>query len=66
MFKFDRNMLPTLGVTWNYFSCQTEALAFAQWAENETKNDQWPCEAFVMQDNDRDSMERFEVKVRNW
>lgn len=64
--QFNRNMLPLLGVTWNRFSTQREAMAFAKWAEKETKNDQYPCEAFVIRDDDLPEEERFEVKVRNW
>jgi len=62
--KYSRDMLPCLGVTWHYFETETEALAFAQWAEDETRYDNYPCEAFVMRDDERE--QQFEVKVRNW
>ncbi|NBS67492.1 hypothetical protein EBT31_01070 [bacterium] len=64
--KFSRNDLPCLGVTWKYFPTQKEALAFASWAENETAQDEYPCEAFVSASDYRPDEERWEVKVRNW
>lgn len=61
MSEFNRDMLPCLGVMWHYFDSFENAQAFAQWAENVTSNDEYPCEAFVTVDDDV-----FEVKVRNW
>ena len=63
---FNRDMLPCVGVIWHYFPTMKEAQSFAKWAESETENDQFPCEAFVMRDDDRPDDERWEVKVRNW
>jgi hypothetical protein len=63
---FDRNMLPLLGVTWRYFPTKHDALAFAQWAEHETAQDEYPCEAFVTIEDDRPTDERYCVMVRNW
>ena len=64
--SFDRNMLPCLGVTWHRFANRNTAAAFARWAERETRNDQYPCEAFVTSDDRNPADERWEVKVRNW
>jgi hypothetical protein len=64
--EFNRNMLPCVGVVWHYFPTMDEAQSFANWAEDETADDEWPCEAFVMRDDDRPDAERWEVKVRNW
>ena len=41
-------------------------MAFAHWAENETRDDLDPCESFVTRNDDAPVEERFEVKVRNW
>jgi hypothetical protein len=66
MTQFSRDSLPCLGVTWTRFATLREARRFAAWAERETKRDQYPCEAFVTEDNRNDPGETFEVKVRNW
>lgn len=65
-YKFDENMLPSLGVMWHWFSTEAEALAFADWAEHVTRHSQYPCEALVTICDDRPEHEQFEVKVRNW
>ena len=64
--QFDRNMLPALGVIWRGFANELEAKRFARWAENETRHDQWPCEAYVWREDDRPADERWQVKVVNW
>jgi hypothetical protein len=64
--QFSRDWLPCLGVSWRRFPTHSEALAFANWAERTTEQDQWPCESFVTETEDAPPDERFEVKVRNW
>ena len=64
--QFDRNMLPILGVMWHYFEHLSDAEAFADWAEAETRNEQHPCETYLSQDDLRPRDSRFEVMVRNW
>jgi hypothetical protein len=64
--QFDRNMLPCLGVTWNYFPTRREAEAFARWAETETRREANPCEAFVTFESDQCDGQQWVVKTRNW
>jgi len=64
--EFDRNMLPLLGVTWRRFATRNEALRFARWAERETRNDEYPCDAYIMRDDILPDGEKWEVKVTNW
>jgi len=64
--QFNRNMLPLLGVTWHRFPTHAQARAFASWAERETRRDEYPCESFILRQDDADPSERWEVKVRNW
>ena len=63
---FSSEMLPILGVMWHYFEHLDDAMAFANWAEAETRDREHPCDAYVTQDDllPRDS--RFAVMVRNW
>lgn len=61
--KFNRNMLPLLGVMWHQFDTLPEAEAFAAWAEAETAEEEHPCETFITY---VDHSPAFEVKVRNW
>jgi hypothetical protein len=63
---FSRNDLPILGVTWRWFDNKRDAILFAQFAENETQHDEYPCEAFLMRDEFSGSQGQWEVKVRNW
>lgn len=58
---YDRNMLPILGVCWHRFSTLRDAMAFAKWAEKTTRKDQYPCDAYVLEDDGE-----YEVKVVNW
>jgi hypothetical protein len=64
--QFNDKMLPILGVMWHYFEHLEDAMAFANWAEAETRDHEHPCDAYVTQDDllPRDS--RFAVMVRNW
>jgi len=64
--QFHRNMLPHLGVSFHTFESEFEAMEFAKWAEQETRYDEYPCEAFVTYDADAPFGEQYEVKVRNW
>jgi len=64
--QFNRDMLPCFGVRWEYFPTKKQAVEFATWAENKTRDDHSPCEAFVTHDDDRPADEQWEVKVRNW
>ena len=64
--NFSERDLPILGVTWRRFPTKSQAAAFARWAEAFTRNDEYPCEAFISIDDDAPEDERFEVKVRNW
>ena len=66
MYTFSRNDLPLLGVTWRRFATEGQARAFARWAEQETRHDQYPCEAFIARDDEADPAERWEVKISNW
>lgn len=63
---FSPNQLPILGVTWTPFETESEALRFATWAEQSTANDEYPCDAFVLYEEDAIEGERYVVKVRNW
>lgn len=64
--QFTHKMLPLLGVTWNHFATEAEAMAFARWAESETQDDGRPCDAYVTREDDRPEGEQFVVMVRNW
>lgn len=66
MSGFSRNMLPLLGVSYRRFPTRSEAERFASWAEHETRNDQYPCEAFVYFDDRGAEVDSWEVKVVNW
>jgi ferredoxin-NADP reductase len=64
--NFNRNMLPLLGVNYHYFNNEKDALAFADWAERETRRSPRPCTATVIVEDDRPADERYGVKVSNW
>lgn len=64
--SFDRNMLPLLGVSWNYFPTLREAERFAEWAECQTCRDQYPCETDIEFEDYRPVGEQYVVKVSNW
>ena len=61
-YNFTQHMLPVFGVTWNWFATEAEADAFMIWAEEVTKSDINPCEAYWCGWNG----EGYEVKVKNW
>ena len=65
-FEFTDRMLPILGITWNRFDTESEAKAFAKWAERVTKNARHPCESFIISDCAGENDNQWEVKVRNW
>lgn len=64
-YEFTDRMLPILGITWTRFDTESEAKAFAKWAERVTRNATYPCEAFVSDCAGENGIQ-WEVKVRNW
>lgn len=61
MDKFNKNMLPLLGVMWHQFTSLKEAKRFASWAERVTRNSQYPCECDIYTEDGH-----ITVKVSNW
>lgn len=66
MYNFNRNMLPICGVKWVPFDTEQECEAFMLWAENETKDDRNPCEAYWVGYEVWDGKGQYVTKVRNW
>lgn len=63
---FSHNHLPILGVTWTPFATEFEAIGFATWAIQSTANDEHPCDATIIVEDDNVEGERYVVKVSNW